>query len=135
MHHRTMFSVMMFLLSRCFHACNTIEKEEKKTNEHKRAVEGIRVNIFFLRSFFFFSFFSFSFSSLLLLLEALQLMVTFLLYPFRETPEKLNSLLLYYFLRNMTECIFRATHTHSCIRAYIDQMVPTRKREREKKKR
>jgi len=63
MHHRTMFSVMMFLLSRCFHACNTIEKEEKKTNEHKRAVEGIRVNIFFLRSFFFFSFFSFSFSS------------------------------------------------------------------------
>lgn len=30
MHHRTMFSVMMFLLSRCFHACNTIEKEEKK---------------------------------------------------------------------------------------------------------
>ena len=38
-------------------------KRRKKTNEHKRAAEGIRVNIFFLRSFFFFSFFSFSFSS------------------------------------------------------------------------
>ena len=58
------------------------EREEKRRGrKNERAREKVEGSTFFLARFF-----SFLFS-----LPAAQLRVTFLLYPFRETPEKLNS--------------------------------------------